>query len=179
MEQNEEFKRGLIKGDVETCEYLIDSFCDKAYSFALYYFGDRFLAEEAVRQSFAAFFADAAALLADNTPAGAYFAVLKSWCDGKYNEKRKENGGVYPYELTAFEDKAALPYEIIKILSEMNRKERALLLLADVVGLKRTVLCEIYGVDPDAMSTALSVCRDSLKEKLSAVGDFTVKGGDV
>jgi hypothetical protein len=92
MEVNSELGNKIIKGDREAIDTVVDTFCDKAYSFSLYFFGDRGLAEEAVKKSFSAFFANARTLLEESSVPAAYFALLKGWCEKKHDEIKKENG---------------------------------------------------------------------------------------
>ncbi|MBR2327707.1 MAG: hypothetical protein IKA51_03690 [Clostridia bacterium] len=175
MEFNSDFKKQLIKGEREAVDTVIDSFGDKAYSFALCYFGNRLTAEEAVKKSFSAFFANAAALLRDSSVPAAYFALLKGWCEHRMSEAKKEGKS---FDYSAFSDRSEIIQAIAKVISELNRKEKSLFLLADVVCLKRNVLCEIYGVEYDAVADAVSICRDKVITKLSAIGDFSMKGGE-
>ncbi len=177
MEFNSELGIKIMKGDKEAIDTVVDAFCDKAYSFSLYFFGDRVMAEEAVKKSFSAFFANAKTLLEESSVPAAYFALLKGWCERKYDEIRKEKGE-YFYNLSNFSESSDISKALIKTVSELNKKQRSLFLLADLICIKRKVLCEIYDVEEGAISDAISICRDKVIEKLSALGDFNMKGGN-
>ena len=177
MEVNSELGNKIIKGDREAIDTVVDTFCDKAYSFSLYFFGDRGLAEEAVKKSFSAFFANARSLLEESSVPAAYFALLKGWCEKKHDEIKKENGEFF-YNLESFSESSEMSLALVKTISELNKKQRSLFLLADLLCLKRRVLCEIYDVEDGAMAEAVSICRGKVIEKLSSLGDFNMKGGN-